>query len=80
MTSYLVDLRCPRCGKTHRASSSLRLDDGPTEPGSLADLYAAESLPAAVVHLIDRQVWCKMAQRWVTQQDRRRVYMTPCRR
>ncbi len=80
MTNYLVDIRCPRCGKIHRVSSSFRLDDGPTEPGSLTDLYAEGNLPARVVTILAGQVWCKMSQRWVKQQDRRRVYLTPCRR
>jgi hypothetical protein len=77
MTSYIVDLRCPICGKAHRVSNGFRLDDGPTEPGSLADLYGGAELPQALANLLHDLVWCEVTERWVNQKDWRRVYLTP---
>ncbi|MFC2023487.1 hypothetical protein ACFLT5_01980 [Chloroflexota bacterium] len=80
VTGYIVDLRCPKCGKVHRASNHFQLDDGPTEPGSLADLYGAGDLPSALVSLLHDLVWCPVTQRRVNQKDRARVYLMPKQR
>ena len=77
MTSYIVDLRCPRCGKVHRVANHFHLDGGPTQPGSLADLYGDAELPHALADLLDDLVWCEVTQKWVNQKDRRRVFLTP---
>jgi hypothetical protein len=79
MSWYIVDLRCPKCGKTHRVTNGLQLDGGPTEPGSLTDLYSAGDLPQALVSKLADLVWCPVAEQWVKQKDRRRVYLTPHR-
>ena len=79
MRQYLVDLRCPYCGKTHRVTSGLQLDGGPTEPGSLADLYPGGELPQALARLLDNLVWCPKVEQWVNQHDRGRFYLTPRR-
>ena len=80
MSWYIVDLRCPKCGKVHRVSSQYQVANGPTKPGSLADLYGAGDLPSALVRLLDDLVWCPVTQQWVNQKDRARVYLTPKQR
>lgn len=77
--SYIVDMRCPKCGKVHRVASHFLLDGGPTEPGSLSDLYADGELPPALVSLLDDLVWCPTVEKWVNQKDRRHMFLTPRR-
>ena len=53
MTSYLLDICCPKCGKVHRVANHFHLDGGPTQPGGLADLYDGGELPQALANLLD---------------------------
>lgn len=77
--SYIVDMRCPRCGKMHRVASHLLLDGGPTEPGSLVDLYGAGELPPVLANRLDDWVWCPTVEKWTNQKDWRRVFLMPRR-
>jgi hypothetical protein len=80
MRPYIIDIRCPKCGRVHRVSSYYNLDDGPIEPGDLADLFGDGELPARLVSLLDDLVWCPVTQKWVNQKDRTRVYLMPKQR
>ena len=77
VTSYIVDILCPECGQRHPVSGDFRLVDGPTEAGSLAELYEGRALPARLVGLLQDLVWCDETGEWVSQQDLRRVFLRP---
>jgi hypothetical protein len=77
MTSYIVDLRWTNCGQVHRVSNDLRLDHGPTQPGSLADLYAGADLPRTLANLLNDLVWCDQAAAYIQDHDPARVHLTP---
>jgi hypothetical protein len=62
VTSYIVDILCPECGKIHPVSGDFRLVDGPTDAGSLAELYDGRELPARLVSLLNDLVWCEVIQ------------------
>jgi hypothetical protein len=70
-------MQCPTCGKLHLVTRGLQLEHGPTEAGSVADLYGEGTLPSALAHLLKDKVWCDTAGGWVRQQDRTRVFLTP---
>ena len=63
--SYTIDILCPECGKRHPVSGNFQLVDGPTEAGSLADLYNGRALPARLVGLLRDRVRCDKAGEWV---------------
>lgn len=77
MSSYIVHLRCPNCGQIHRVSNDLRLDHGPTRPGTLADLYAGADLPRTLANLLGDLVWCDQSAAYIQDHDPARVYLTP---
>jgi hypothetical protein len=77
--SYIVDMRCPKCGRVHRVASYFQLDSGPTEPGSLVDLYGDGELPPTLASLLNDLVWCPTVEKWMRQNDRRRVFLMPRR-
>jgi hypothetical protein len=79
MSWYIVDIRCPKCGKVHRASSQRRIPDGPDQPGSIADLYGTGKLPPMLASMLNDLVWCEVTEQWVNQTERTRVYLTPRR-
>jgi hypothetical protein len=77
MTSYLMDLRCPKCGQVHRVSNDLRLDHGPTEPGTLSDLYGSAELPRTLANLLHDLVWCDQSAAYIQDHDPARIYLFP---
>jgi hypothetical protein len=46
---YVVDMQCPQCGELHRVTNEFFLDGGPTEAGTVAELYAGRELPPPLV-------------------------------
>lgn len=76
---YIVDMRCPKCGRVHRVASYFQLDSGPAEPDSLADLYGSGELPPTLASLLNVLVWCPTVEKWANQKDRWRVFLMPRR-
>ena len=56
---------------------SIRVDHGPTQPGTLADLYASADLPRTLANLLGDLVWCDQSAAYVQDHDPARVYLTP---
>jgi hypothetical protein len=77
MSWYIVDIRCPKCGKVHRVSNQHQIPDGPGRPGSLADLYGAGPLPPMLATMLEDLVWCEVTEQWVNQTGRTKVFLTP---
>jgi hypothetical protein len=75
--SYIVDMRCPKCGELHQVTSGLQLEHGPREAGTLAELYGESELPEALAHLLKDIVWCETNGGWVRQEERTGVFLTP---
>jgi hypothetical protein len=78
MRLYIVDLRC-RCGQVHRVIKGLVLHGGPTEAGTVAELYGDGELPEALESLLNDLVRCTETGEWVELADRRRVHLRPRR-
>ena len=78
MTTYIVDIQCPESSQQHRVTSGLILHSGPTQPGSLAELYGDGELPLALASLLNDLVECPVTQHWVQQTDRHHVFLDPC--
>ena len=76
MAWYAVDLRC-ECGQTHGVINRFQLTPGTTEAGTVAELYPAGNLPAALVSLLHDLVWCDQAGEYVELADPARVVLTP---
>jgi hypothetical protein len=76
MAWYVVDLRC-ECGETHWVSNGFQLTPGPTEAGTVAELYPSGNLPAALASLLRDLVWCDQTGEYVELADPARVVLTP---
>jgi hypothetical protein len=74
---YLVEYDCHLCGGTHLVINELLIPGGPTEAGSLDELYPDGELPASVVRLLGDLVWCDQAADYIELEDPARVYLTP---
>lgn len=74
---YSVDVVCPECGGSHSLIRNLQLRPGPDKAGSVADLYAGEELPAALVVLLAEKVWCDEVGHWVQQPDPTQMFLAP---
>jgi hypothetical protein len=77
MSLYIVDIQCPKCNEVHRVSKRYRVPNGPTQPGTLADLYPDGKLPPELVLLLAKQVWCPIVRQHVNQTDHDQVFLTP---
>ena len=76
MAWYAVDLRC-ECGETHRVSNRLQLTPGPTEAGTMAELYPAGDLPPGLARLLGDLLWCDRAGEYIEIADPARLVLTP---
>jgi hypothetical protein len=61
----------------HCVSGWFQLDTSQTEPGNLAELYATEELPPALMSLLGDLQWCDQVKEWVEIADPARVVLTP---
>jgi hypothetical protein len=76
---YTVDYVCHECGETHRVANDFRFVGGPSEAGSLDDLYPGGDLPPEVENLLGDMVWCDQASEWVELEDPAGVILRPQR-
>jgi hypothetical protein len=74
---YLVEYDCHLCSQTHLVIKELLVPGGPTETGSLDELYPDGELPSDVVRLLGELVWCDQAGEPIELEDPTRVYLTP---
>jgi hypothetical protein len=74
---YSVQYDCHVCGETHLVIDELLIPGGPSEAGSLDELYPDGELPADVVRLLGELVWCDQAGDPIELEDPARVYLTP---
>lgn len=72
---YGVHVICPLCGKRIWVTSGLHLQNGPTESGSVAELYGQGELPAPLASKMNDLVWCDTDQQYIEQGDRDKVYL-----
>jgi hypothetical protein len=77
MSWYIVDLRCPECGQVHRVLNEHQIPDGPTRPGSLAELHPDGKLPRPVALIFENKVWCPAVKKYVEQPDHAQVFLAP---
>ena len=75
MSWYIVELSCPRCGKVHPVWSEFQIPDGPTEAGTVAELYVGQELPEMLVRLMNDKPWCEEVQEYVPMDDPARVHL-----
>jgi hypothetical protein len=73
MNFYAVDTICPRCGERHLMIGGLMLEGGPTQAGSLAELYGNRQLMPNLARLLIDEVWCDTQGGYVSQPDRARA-------
>ena len=76
-SGYVVHYHCHLCGGTHLVNKELLIPGGPTETGSLDELYPDAELPASVARLLGDLVWCDQAADYIELEDPARVYLTP---
>lgn len=55
---YRVFYTCPQCGRVHTVTNQRRIDGGPTEAGTVAELYPAGELPADLAELMRDWLIC----------------------
>ena len=77
--SYIVEYLCDKCGEPHRVANDFRLVGGPTEGGSLDELYPDGNLPPPLVQLLGDLAWCPSVAEWVDLDDPARVSLLPRR-
>ena len=76
MSWYRVDVAC-KCGRVHRVANWLQIPDGPTQVGSLEDLYPSGDLPAVLIRLLGGLIWCDAAGDYVPIGEAGRVELRP---
>ena len=76
--SYYIEIDCPTCGARHLvASRYYLLSAGPTEAGSLAELYTGRELPPELARLMKDAIWCAEAGGYLEQSDPARWHIWP---
>jgi len=76
MSWYIVDLAC-KCGRVHRVVNWLQIPDGPTQAGSLAELYPAGDLPQVLIRLLGDLIWCDAAGDYIPIEEPGRLELRP---
>lgn len=74
---YRVTYRCPICGKEHDVSQQRRIDDGPDQAGTVADLYPTGELPWSLADLMRDSVVCETTDDLVKLNDPARLHIEP---
>ena len=75
---YRAEWLCPHCGREHRLANELLIHaGGPTQAGTVAELYPKGDLPPAVVELVRCLAWCNKAGEYLEVGDPARVVLIP---
>ena len=76
MSWYRVEVTC-RCGEKGQLGLAWQIRDGPTEAGTVAELYPDGDLPQVLREMLHDLLWCKEAQEYLEIGDPGRVRLTP---
>lgn len=74
---YRVAYLCPICRKDHDVSLQRRIDHGPHQSGTVAELYPSGELPWSLADLMRDSVVCEATGELVKLNDPARLQIEP---